>query len=325
MKKIYSLLIILLFTILVAAGCGTTDKEDVKETDKTTKTEQTENGAFPVTITDASDKEVVIETEPKKIVSLMPSNTEISFALGLGKKIVGVTDNDNYPEEVAEIEKVGGMEFNVEKIISLKPDLVLGFGGSAMTSSEEGLEQIRNAGITVLVVNDASNFDDVYEAINMVGTATGTKEEAETIVADMKAKVDEIKEKAAAIKEEDRQRVYIEVYPGPGGITAAGTNTFMDEMLTIINAENVVTEKEWPQIDQEAIIAANPDVILTTYGFYTEDPVGVVTGREGWQDVDAVKNKRIVDVESDTVTRSGPRLVEGVEEVAKAVYPEIFK
>ena len=95
--------------------------------------------------------------------------------------------------------------------------------------------------------------------------------------------------------------------------------------MTIINAENVVTEKEWPQIDQEAIIAANPDVILTTYGFYTEDPVGVVTSREGWQDMNAVKNKRIVDVDSDTVTRSGPRLIEGVEEVAKAVYPEIFK
>jgi iron complex transport system substrate-binding protein len=99
----------------------------------------------------------------------------------------------------------------------------------------------------------------------------------------------------------------------------------MNEMLKIINAENVVKEEGWPTISEEAIIAENPDVILTTYGYYTEDPAGVISSREGWQELDAVKNKHIVDVDSDTVTRSGPRLAEGVEEVAKAVYPEVFK
>lgn len=325
MKRMYALLFVLLLTVFAAAGCGTAGKEESADADKNQKTEQTENGAFPVTIKDAADKEVVIEKQPEKIVSLMPSNTEITFALGLGEKLVGVTDNDNYPEEVENIEKIGGTDFNVEKIISLKPDLVLGFGGSAMGSSAEGLQQIRDAGITVLVVNDASSFEDVYEAIQTVGKATGKTAEAEKLVEDMQAKVAKVKEKAAVIKAEERKRVYIEVYPGPGGIIAAGTDTFMDEMLAIINAENVVTEKEWPQIDQEAIIAANPDVILTTYGFYIEDPAGVVSSREGWKELDAVKNKRIVNVDSDTVTRSGPRLVEGVEEVAKAVYPEVFK
>lgn len=331
LKKLCSLFFLLLLLFVVATGCGTTGNEEAKETEKkeqteqTEKTEQADDGAFPVTITDAADFDVVIEKEPKKIVSLMPSNTEISFALGVGDKIVGVTDNDNYPEEVKEIEKIGGMEFNIEKIISLKPDLVLAYGGSAMGSSKEGLDQLRNAGITVLVVNDAKSFAGVYEAIQMVGKATGKNAEAEEIIAEMKAKVAEIKAKASAIKEEDKKRVYIEVFPGPGGIIAAGADTFMDEMLKMINAENVVTEKEWPQIDQEAIIAANPDVILTTYGFYTDDPVGIVSSRDGWQDVAAVKNKRIVDVDSDTVTRSGPRLAEGVEEVAKAVYPEIFE
>ena len=90
------------------------------------------------------------------------------------------------------------------------------------------------------------------------------------------------------------------------------------------NANNIITEEGWPKIDQEAIIASNPDVIITTYGFYVEDPVGQVTSREGWQDINAVKNKQVVDVHSDKVTRPGPRLVEGVEEVAKAVYPDIF-
>ena len=95
------------------------------------KTEQTENAAFPVTIKDATGEDVVIEAKPEKIVSLIPSNTEIAFALGLGEEIVGVSDNDNYPEEVANIEKIGGMEFNVEKIISLQPDVVLAQGSMA--------------------------------------------------------------------------------------------------------------------------------------------------------------------------------------------------
>nr|WP_295971005.1 helical backbone metal receptor [uncultured Bacillus sp.] len=325
LKKSYSFLLVLLLAIFVAVGCGTTDKKETNEANKETKTEQTENGAFPVTIKDTAKHDVVIEKKPERIVSLMPSNTEISFALGLGDEIIGVTDNDNYPKEVEKKEKIGGMDFNIEKIISLKPDLVLGYGGTSMGSSEEGLQQLRDAGITVLVVNDATSFADVYGAINMIGKATGTQKEAKKLVTDMKATVEEIKEKAAGIKEEDKKQVYIEIYPGPGGINSAGSNTFMDEMLDMIHAENVVTEEGWPTISEEAIIAANPDVILTTYGYYTEDPMKVVSSREGWQDMDAVKNKRIVDVDSDTVTRSGPRLVEGVEEVAKAVYPEVFK
>ena len=119
----------------------------------------------------------------------------------------GFHDNDNYPEEVANIEKIGGMEFNVEKIISLQPDLVLAHEDQ-WDSSAEGLQQIRDAGITVLVVNDAKNFDEVYKSIEMIGTATGKQEEAQKIVDDMKAKVEDLKAKAATIKDEDKKSVY---------------------------------------------------------------------------------------------------------------------
>jgi iron complex transport system substrate-binding protein len=99
----------------------------------------------------------------------------------------------------------------------------------------------------------------------------------------------------------------------------------MDEMFQIINAKNVVTDEGWPKMDPEAVIKANPDVIITTHGHYTEDPVKNVTGRDGWQGITAVKNKEVVNVDSDAVTRTGPRIVQGVEELAKAVYPEVFK
>lgn len=327
MKRLYAYIFALLLSIGLLVGCGageetkTTDNNQENQTEQGSETEQTEKSDFPVTITDATDEEVVIEKKPERMVSLMPSNTEIAFELGLGDEIIGVTDNDTYPEEALEKEKVGDMNFNVEKVIALQPDLVLAHG-SAMGMSSEGFEQLKDAGITVLVVNDAKTFADVYDSIEMIGKATGTVEEAEKLVNDMKSKVEGIQEKAATIKEEDMKKVYVEVDPS---LYTVGKNTFMDEMLTMIKAENIVKEEGWPQLDQEAIIEANPDVIITTYGSYTENAVEQVLDREGWQDINAIKNKQVFDVHSDKVTRSGPRLVEGVEELAKAVYPDIFK
>jgi iron complex transport system substrate-binding protein len=324
MKRVYQVLFLLLLSVGLLVGCGATEEKETNQSDQGAKTEKTENVAFPVTIKDATDQDVVIEAKPEKIVSLMPSNTEIAFALGLGDEIIGVNNYDNYPEEALEKEKIGDMNFNVEKIISLQPDLVLAHGGTSMGSSAAGLQQIRDAGITVLVVNDAVNFDTVYDSVNMIGTATGKKEEAENLVADMKTEIENIKSKVASIEAEDKKNVYVEISESPD-IMAAGKNTFIDEILHTVQANNIITAEGWPKIDQEAIIASNPDVIITTYGFYTEDPVKIVTSRNGWQDINAVKNNQVIDVHSDKVTRPGPRLVEGVEELAKAVYPDLFK
>lgn len=319
MKKFYSLFLAMLLVVGVLAGCGETKTENNNKEQSTAQ-----EAAFPVTIKDASDQEVVIEEKPEKLVSLMPSNTEIAFALGLGEELVGVSDYDNYPQEAAEKEKVGGMEFNVEKIISLNPDVVLAHASSAHNSTE-GLQQIRDAGIDVVIVNDASTFEDVYKSMKMIGQATGTEAEADKLVADMKEKLAAIKEKAATISDSDQKSVYIEVSEEPNLFTT-GKNTFMQEMLDTINAKNIISEEGWIQVDQEAVIAANPDAIITTYGAYSEkSPIDQINSRKGWQEITAVKEKQIVDVDSDMVTRSGPRLVEGVEAVAKAVYPDVFK
>lgn len=321
-RKFYALFALLALSLGILAGCGSTSEEAQDNQNTEGQTEQSEQqAAFPLTLTDALDNEVVIEEEPKTIVSLIPSNTEIVYELGLGEKVVGLSDYDNYPEETANVEKVGGMEFNVEKIVSLNPDIVLAHESSAL-AAEAGLTQLKDAGITVFVVNDAVNFEEVYETINLIGQMTGTTEEAEALTADMKAKLDEIKEKAATVTE--KKKVFVEVSPAPD-IYTPGKNTFMDIMLQVINAENAAGDLDgWASIDQESIVERNPDVIITTYGYYSEDPVGQVTSREGWADMTAVKNKQVVDVHSDLVTRPGPRLVEGVEELAKAVYPEVF-
>ena len=174
-----------------------------------------------------------------------------------------------------------------------------------------------------MVVNDAKNFDQVYDSIDMIGKATGEKKKADEIIKGMKDKLAGIKAKAQRIKE--KKKVFVEVSPAPE-IYTTGKNTFMDEMITTINAENIANDQEgWIKIDQEAMIKRNPDVIITTYGFYVKNPVEQVLSRKGWENVNAVKNKQVIDVDSDRVTRSGPRIVEGVEDLAKAVYPEVFK
>src|SRR5690606_11997832 len=155
---------------------------------------------FPVTLTDAVGEEVVIEEEPDAIVSMVPSNTEISYELGLGDKIVGVSDFDNYPEEAANVEKIGGQEFNVEKIISLQPDIVLAHE-SGLGVGDAGLQQLRDAGLKVFVVNNAVSFDEVYETITTIGQASGAVEEAEALILEMETKVAEIEEVAATVEE----------------------------------------------------------------------------------------------------------------------------
>jgi iron complex transport system substrate-binding protein len=319
MKKLYSLLLIALLTIGMLAGCaGTTNKTPGGNQADTAKS----TAAFPLTIKDALGDKVVIKQKPTKIVSLMPSNTEIAYSLGLGKEIVGVSDYDNYPKDTLKKEKIGGQQFNTEKIIGLKPNLVLAHASSA-SIAKDALKQLRDAGIPVLVIANATNFEQVYNSIGMVGKATGTTKQADEVVKGMKDKLAVIKEKAASIKE--KKKVYMEVAPAPD-IYTTGKNTFMNEMLTAINADNVAgDQKGWIKVDQESIIQKNPDVIITTYGYYVKNPADQVLSRKGWENVSAVKNKQVIDVNSDLVDRPGPRVVEGVEALAKAVYPEVFK
>lgn len=322
LKRIHMLLAALFLVAGLLAGCGNKDDEPKNENAEPKTTDEAKETGFPITIKDGVDKEVTIEKKPERIVSLIPSNTEIVYAIGAGNEVVGVHEKDNYPEEAAKKEKVAGMELNVEKIISLEPDLVLAHG-SGMDVWEGGLKQLEESGVTVLVVHNAQSFSDTYETIEMIGKATGHEQEAEEVVQEMKSKLEEIKEKAEKIQEEEKKSVFVELSPPPE-MYAAGKNTFMDEMLAIINAKNAVEEEGWPKMNEEAIFAMNPDVIIVNYS-YVENATDAVMARNGWQDMNAVKEERVIAVNEDLVSRSGPRLAEGVEELAKAVYPDVFK
>ncbi|MCJ7840545.1 ABC transporter substrate-binding protein [Lederbergia sp. NSJ-179] len=317
---------LLVFTLLTGCGADAKPKTDQTEgsKDQVAENQLTEaEASFPVTIKDATGKDVEIKQEPKRIVSLIPSNTEIVFALEKGSDMVGAsTEYDDYPEEVAHLEKVAaGFELNVEKVLSLKPDLVLAHS-SSLPTWESGLKQIEDSGVTVLVIEDAQSFDSVYQTIETIGKALGKTDKASEVVADMQAKLADIKKKAKEISEDQQKTVFVELQPAPK-IYTIGKGTFMDEMLDTIQAKNVVEEEGYPILNEEAIIKSNPDIIIVNYS-HVEDAVDQVLQRTAWKDITAIKENQVYHVNEDLISRSGPRIIEGVEELAKAIYPEVY-
>lgn len=319
-KYIVPLLVISLLSAIMFGCVADDNTEDQTSTDTN---ETTEGTYYPLEVTDSTDQTITIETEPTEIVSVIPSNTEILFALDLGDKVIGVTENDSYPEEVFEIETVGDFEINVEKIISLDPDLVLAHE-SSVNSSFDAFEQIKDAGINVYFVADAQSIEETYDMIEEIAVVTGANEVAEEIITQMKADFAEIEAVANEINEEERKSAMFEISPAPE-IFTGGQGTFFNELIELVGAENAANELEgWVQVDPEAIVDLNPDVLLTVYGHYVENAKEEILNRDGFAEVSAIKNEAIYDVDEDLVSRPGPRLVEGAKEIGRAIYPEYF-
>lgn len=315
MKKQYVLsLFVALF--LVLAGCSA--EPELKPNDESTVQSITEGTTYPLTTTDTFDNDITLPEEPKRIVSLMPSNTEILFALDLDERIVGVSDFDDYPKEAETKEKIGGMEFNVEAILALEPDLVVAH--ELNMSAADGLEQLRQAGIPVYTVANAASFDATYDMILMLGEVVNRTKEAEQMVKEMQEAVDEVFRATEAI--ETPKRVFVETSDLPH-IYTPGTDTFIDEMLSIMHAENVVKEQGWVEMSPEAIVEENPDVIVIMYD-YVPNIIEQVKARPAYDAVKAVQQDAVVQVDENLLSRQGPRLSEGLRQLAEAVYPEAF-
>lgn len=306
-------------------GCGNQPQDSVDPVPEENMQEpvtEAEQGKYPLTFTDGSGQEVTIPEEPKTIITTVPSNTEMIFALGGGDRLIGVSDYCNFPAEVDQIEKIGAMEMNVEKILSLQPDLIF-ITPYQNANAGEALEQFKSLGMSVVVIQDATSFEDVYGSMRLIAKVIDAEDKAEEIITEMKDRLAWFKDKAENITE--KKKIWVEVSPAPE-IYSTGKGTFMHEMLEVINAVNAVGDQEgWIKFTEEEIVQLNPDVIITTYGFYVDKPSEEVLKRAGWGEVPAVKNKQVFDVDNDTVTRPGPRLIDGVETLAKLIYPEVFK
>ncbi len=310
------LLIVIVTIALFTTACGSAATPA-----PTAAPTQPAPAAFPVTVTDDAGRMVTIKAEPQRIVSLAPSNTEILFALGLGQRVVGVDDFSDYPPEAASIEKVGGLEPNKEKIVSLAPDLILAVGGSpAQIEKAVALEKL---GLAVLVL-DPANVEGVIKNIELVGQATGQSNTAGKLAAELRARVKAVADKTANAP---KPKVFFELdATDPTKPFAPGPGSFIDGMITLAGGANIAAnaQMQWVQLSAEEIIAQNPDVIVLSDAEFGVSPESV-KARPGWDVIAAVKNGAVYPIGANAVSRPGPRIVDGLEELARLIHPELFK
>ena len=277
----------------------------------------------PLTLTDSLGREVTLAAPAERIVTLAPSNTEIVFALGADEALVGRDDFSDYPPEAANVASVGSLypNVNAETIVALKPDLVLAAG----VTNPDDVTKLADLGLTVYATSYAVTLDDIYHDILAVGKLTGTDSEAEGLVADLKARVESVSIQSASAA--NQPVVFYEVdATEPEKPWTAGTGTFMDALITLAGGQNAgAVSDDYFQISLEQLITADPDLIVlgsSTYGGQTPE---TVAQRPGWQTLTAVKNNAVYPFDDNLVSRPGPRIVDGLEALAKLIHPELFK
>lgn len=278
--------------------------------------------SFPITITDVLGRRVTITTPPQRIVSLAPSITEQLFAIGAGHTVVGVTQYDNYPPAVQRLERVGGYvtkSISVEKIISLKPELVFS-RGEIQRGVIDILERI---GVPVVAM-EPKNFDQVYAAINLIGRLTDQVRRATEVVEAMQRRVMHVRTQVSTIPPAQRVTVFYKAYDEP--LITAGRSTFIGHLIEMAGGINIFDDlrESYPQVSDEEVLRRNPDVLLGPASRSLSLTPGRVAQRPGWHHLAAIANGRIHLLDDDLVSRPGSRLAEALEAVAKVLYPDLF-
>lgn len=320
MKKRISLLLSFVLILVTVAACApkkVVDEPIVKDPVGEEKPPVEEASDFPVEITDDFGNKVVFEKAPEKIVSLAPNNTEILFALGLGDKVIGVTSFCDYPEEALAVEKIGDFNgINLEKIIELDPDLVLNYG----VGNDEENARLKEAGIPMLAFLPES-IDAVINTINTIGQATGSTEQAKELTNNMMAKKNEILD---LVKDAEKKKVFFEIWHDP--LMAAGSGSFMGQLINLAGGTNIAEDAEgdYPQYDLEQLVERNPEVYLTSADMPDKTPESMMA-RPGFESIEAIKTGNVHVLDANITSRSGPRIVEALELVARAIHPELFK
>lgn len=285
-----------------------------------------ESTIYPLNITDGLGNSVTIEKEPESLVSIDPSQTEVLFALGLGDRLVGVSNFCDYPEEALEKEKVGdAFAINVEKILELNPDLVFIYGGG----QAEAVEQLRASGISI-VSNIPETTDEIFATILQTGRLMNVENKAEQVVNELKERKDKI---VNQVKDREKVRVFYELWDEP--LMTAGEGSFIDELINLAGGENIGADGQgaYPEYSLEAMIEKDPQVYILPAHMEDkqdlndqdlEELKNTVKSRPAYETISAVKNDRIEMLEPNIVSRPGIRIIEALELFARAIHPEVF-
>ncbi|MBW0762928.1 ABC transporter substrate-binding protein [Mammaliicoccus lentus] len=293
--KLFRIVYLLFAAIIVLSGCQSNTDNEKNEAKQESKE----------------------KVEYKRIISLIPSNTEILYELGLGDKVVGVSTVDDYPKDVKDKKQFDAFKLDTEALMKAKPDLILAHESNKSTQ-EKDLKKLTDAGVKVVYIDDANSINEMYQTFKQVGKVTGKEKEANKLVDKVKKDIEKVKKDIP----EDKQgkQVFMEISSQPD-IYTSGKNTFYDDMLTSIKAKNVFHDEEgWIKTDKESILKRNPDVMITTSGQSEEEYKKLNNNRDGFDQVNAVKNDSVYALNADKISRPGPRLAEGLEELADKIY-----
>ena len=271
-----------------------------------------------VTLTDEAGREVRVPEGSQRIVSLAPSITEILFALGAGPRVVGVTQYSNYPPEAARLPKVGSyVNLSLEKILALRPDLVIGIRDG---NPKAVIDRLAELGVPCYIV-DPTSLDGVITTVGNIGRTVGREEAADQIAGQMASRIREVERRVAGLA---RPRVFYQIGVEP--IVSAGQGTFPNILIEAAGGKNVAgAMAAYPQLNVEQVLVARPEIIIVTSMTREYDFERVKSFWGRWPDLPAVAGARIYVVDSDLMDRPSPRIVEGLETLARLIHPERFK
>ena len=290
--------IIMMSLLIILAGCSQNEQH---QTDK-----------------DSKDQSTTGKTPYHRIVSLMPSNTEILYELGLENRIVGVSTVDDYPKNVKKGKKqFDAMNLNKEALLKAKPDLILAHE-SQKSSSEKVLDALKKEGVKVVYVKDAQSLKETYETFKSIGKLTHREKQANQLVNETKDNVDKVIQSIP--KHQKQPKVFMEVSSQPE-IYTAGKHTFFNDMLKQLDAKNSFDDIDgWKSVSKESIVKHNPDILISTEGKSQSEYEKIIEKRGGFDKTNAVKHHRIKTINGDEISRPGPRIDDGLKELRDAIY-----
>ena len=295
----------------------------VEPTTAATDTPVPEIEVEPLIFTDGLDREVMLDKPAQKIVSMAPSNTEILFAIGAGEQVIGRDEFSDYPAQAASLPSVGGGfgDYNLEAIVDLEPDLVL----TAEINTPEQVKSLEDLGMTVYFLKNPTSIDEMYENLLTVAEMTGHLEETEQLVEDLRRRVSKIESLVENVEEQPTAFYELDA-TDPSAPWTAGSGTFIDTLISMAGGENIASDMEgqYLQISIEELLVRDPQVILLGDAAYGITPESL-SERTGWKNMSAVADNRIFTFDDNLVSRPGPRLVDGLEELAKILHPELFE
>jgi iron complex transport system substrate-binding protein len=279
--------------------------------------------AAAISLTDGLGRAVKLATPASRVVSLAPSNTEILFAIGAGSQVVGRDELSDYPAQVASIQSVGGSmgKFSTEAIVALKPDLVLATG----INPPELVKSLEDLGLTVYYLPNPTTLDGMYANLETTGSLTGHVDETTALVDSLKKRVAAVDTKLAGVSTKPSVFYELDATDASKPYTA-GPGTFIDTLIQQAGGVNVAStlKDEYPQISLEELVLLNPDIIVLSDSAYGETPEKVAA-RAGWGTLAAVKNAKVYPFDYHLLSLPGPRLVDGLEQLAKLLHPELFQ